>query len=107
MLSNNTGEANIMGGGSNRSVFFMILNGHENIDPNIICFTIIIKTSKITRGHNFTLVKGQSRLDFRKYSFSQRTVNEWNQLSADCVHSISVNMFKNRIDKYLLRAGYT
>ena len=33
--------------------------------------------------------------------------NEWNKLSADCVHSSSVNMFKNRIDNYLVRAGYT
>ena len=53
------------------------------------------------------MMKGQNRLDFRKYSFSQRTVNEWNKLSADCVHSSSVNMFKNRIDNYLGRAGYT
>ena len=83
---------------------FKILNGHENIDPNIF---FKIKTGKITRGHDFTLVKGQNRLDFRKYSFSQRTVNEWNKLSADCVHSSSVNMFKNRIDNYLVRAGYT
>ena len=37
-------------------------------------------------------------LDFRKYSFSQRTVNEWNKLSVDCVHSSSVN-----IDNYLVR----
>ena len=49
----------------------------------------------------------QNRLDFRKYSFSQRTVNELNKLSADCGHSSSVNMFKNRIDNYLVRAGYT
>ena len=28
-------------------------------------------------------------------------------MSADCVHSSSVNMFKNRIDNYLVRAGYT
>ena len=83
---------------------FKILNDHENIDPNIF---FKIKTGKITRGHDFTLVKGQNRLDFRKYSFSQRTVNEWNKLSADCVHSSSVNMFKNRIDNYLVRAGYT
>ena len=53
------------------------------------------------------LVKGQSRLDFRKYSFSQRIVNEWNKLPADCVYSNSVNMFKNRIDNYFVRAGYT
>ena len=37
------------------------------------------------------LVKGQSRLDFRKYSFSQRTINERNKLPAECVHSSSVN----------------
>ena len=46
---------------------------------------------KITRGHDFTLVKGQSRLDLSKYSFSLRTVNEGNTLSGDCVHSSSVN----------------
>ena len=47
---------------------FKILNGYENIDSNIF-FEIKIK-SKITRGHNFTLVKKQSRLDVRKHSFS-------------------------------------
>ena len=25
----------------------------------------------------------------------------------DCVNASSVNMFKNRIDRYLIRAGYT
>ncbi len=48
-------------------------------------------------------MKGQSRLHVRKYSFSQSTINERNKLSADCVHSSSVTMFKNRIDKYLVR----
>ena len=32
---------------------FKILNDHENIDPNIF---VKIKTGKITRGHDFTLV---------------------------------------------------
>ena len=49
-----------------------------------------------------TLAKKQCRLDIR--TFSQRTVNEWNRLSADCV---GVNIFKNKIDIYLRRAGYT
>ena len=66
-----------------------------------------IKQSKITRGHNFTLVKKQSRLDVRKFSFSQRTINVWNKLSTECVHASSVNMFKNKIDKYLVKAGFT
>ena len=52
-------------------------------------------------------MKKQSRLDVRKYSFSQRTINVWNNLSTDCVHASSVNMFKNKIDKYLVEAGYT
>ena len=62
---------------------------------------------KITRAHNFTLVMKQSRLDVRTYSFSQRTINVWNKLSTDSVHASSVNVFTNRIDKYLIKAGYT
>ena len=81
-----------------------ILNGYENIDPNIF---FKIKQSKITRGHNFTLVKKQSILDVRTFSFSQRTINVWNKLSTECVHASSVNVFKNKIDKYLVKAGYT
>ena len=46
-------------------------------------------------------------MDVRKFSFSQRTINVWNQLSTECVHASSVNMFKNKIDKYLVKAGYT
>ena len=94
-MSNKTGNA------SNK---IHLLNGHENIDPYIF---FKIMRSKRTRGHDFTLVKGQSRLEVRKYSFSQRTVNEWNKLSADCVHSSSIDMFKNRIDNYLVMAVYT
>ena len=48
---------------------FIILNGYENIDSNIF---FEIKQSKITRVHHFTVVKKQSRLDVRKFSFSQR-----------------------------------
>ena len=69
---------------------FKILNGYENIESNIF---FEIKESKITRGHNFKLVKKQSRLDVRKYSFSQRTINVWNNLSTDCVHASSDNNY--------------
>ena len=72
-----------------------------------LIFFLDIKERKITRGHNYTLVKEHSRLDVRKYSFSQRTINVWNKLSTDCVHASSVNMFKNKIDTYLVKAGYT
>ena len=60
-----------------------------------------------TRGHEVKLVKDQCMLIIRKYSFSQRTINEWNKLSTDCITASSVNMFKNKVDTYHRRAGYT
>ena len=53
------------------------------------------------------MVKIESRLDVRKFSFSQRTINVWNKLSTECVHASGVNMFNNIIDMCLLKAGYT
>ena len=47
------------------------------------------------------------RFDIRKYSFSQRTINEWNKLPTDYVTASSVNMFKNKVDTYLRREDYT
>ena len=69
---------------------FKILNGYENIYSNIF---FKIKESKITRGHNVTRVKEQSRLDVRKYSFSQRTINVGNQFCNDRVQASSVNIY--------------
>ena len=78
----------------------------------IFCTSIIsgndhtLKKESRTRGHEVKLIKDQCRLDIRKHSFSQRTINEWNKLSTYCVTAISVNMFKNKVDTYLRRAGY-
>ena len=82
---------------------FKISNGYENIDRNMF---FSLKKDSRTRGHEVKLVKDQCRLDIRKHSFSQRTINEWNKLSTDCVTASSVNMFKNKVDTYLRRAGY-
>ena len=82
---------------------FKILNGYENIDRNMF---FSLKKDSRTRGHQVKLVKDQCRLDIRKHSFSQRTINEWNKLSTDCVTASSVNMFKNKVDTYIRRAGY-
>ena len=88
----------------NQIELFKTLNGYENIKRNIV---FLVKEERRSRGHGVTLAKKQCRLDIRKFSFSQRTVNEWNRLSADCVGASSVNIFKNKIDIYLRRAGYT
>ena len=65
-----------------------------------------LKEGSRTRGHEAALVKEQCRLDMRKYSFSQRVINEWNKLPNDCVNASSVNIFKNRIDRYLLKTKH-
>ena len=62
---------------------FKILNGYEDIDSNIF---FKLKEDSMTRGHN----AAYSRLDTRKYSFSLRTINNWNKLSHDCVNASSV-----------------
>ena len=79
-----------------------ILNGYENIDRNMF---FSLKKDSRTRGHEVKLVKDQCRLDIRKYSFSQRTINEWNTLSTDCITASRMNMFKNKVHTYLRRAG--
>ena len=66
-----------------------------------------LKEGSRTRGHKAALVKEQCKLDMRKYSFSQRVINVWNKLPNDYVNASSVNMFKNIINIYLIRAGYT
>ena len=83
---------------------FKIVNGYEDVDRNMF---FKLKEGSRTRGHKTALVKEQCSLDMRKYSFSQRVINEWNKLPNDCVNASSVNMFKNRIGRYLIRAGYT
>ena len=65
-----------------------ILNEYENIDRNVL---FSVKEER-TRGHGVTLANKHCRLDIRKCS--QRTVDEWNRLSADCVGASSDNMFK-------------
>ena len=74
--------------------FLKILNGYENIDRNIF---LSLKDDSRSRGHEVKLVKDQCRLDIRKYSFSQRTINEWNKLSTDYVTTSSVDMFKTML----------
>ena len=81
---------------------FKILNGYEHIDRNMF-----FKKDSRTTGHEMKLIKDQYRLDTRKFSFSQRTTNEWNKLSTDFITASSMNMFRNKVDTYLRRAGYT
>ena len=67
-----------------------ILNRYGNIDRNMF---FLLKKDNSTRKLEVKLVNDHCRLDIRKYLFSQRTINEWNKLSTDCVTASSVNIF--------------
>ncbi len=41
------------------------------------------------------------KLDQRKFTFSQRVVNMWNNLLAEVVTASSVKMFKNKLEAHL------
>ena len=62
---------------------------------------------ELTRGHEVALVNEQGRLDIIKFSFSQRTVNEWNILPVDCVGASStLVLICLPYTLYLRRVGY-
>ena len=56
---------------------FKIISRYEDVDGNM--FFKLIKGTR-PRGYKAALVKEQCRLGMRKYSFSQRVINEWNKL---------------------------
>ena len=64
------------------------------------------KLSNVRMGLYFKIATQMQHtlVDVRRYSLSQRTVNDWNKLSSDCVlckSSIKFNMFMNRLNNYL------
>ncbi len=63
-------------------------------------FFQMVDTSRL-RGHPLKLRKNRSRLDLRKFTFSQRVVNMWNDLPAEVVTVSSVKMFKNKLEAHL------
>ena len=75
---------------------FKMLKGFDKVDYRKY-FSI---SNTTTRGHLLKLHKSRSRLDLRKYFFSQRVVDMWNKLPEEVVESKSINEFKNRLDKY-------
>ena len=49
-----------------------------------------------TRGHSLKLTKNRSRLDIRKYYFTNRVVDDWNNLPETVINAKNVKIFENR-----------
>ena len=64
-----------------------------------------LDSASTTRGHNLKLIKPRNNLNIRKFSFSHRVIDDWNKLPGDVVNSLSLNEFKNRLDKYFESQG--
>jgi hypothetical protein len=52
---------------------------------------------RVTTGHDLKLVKPGCRLDCRKYAFSNRILNVWNNLPLNVVACSTVYSFKHKI----------
>jgi len=72
---------------------YKIMNGKYAIYRDIFFKT----DDDSLRGHDNKFFKRRFRLDFRKFIFSSRVINNWNSFPAHCVNCNSINTFKTHI----------
>jgi len=70
-----------------------------NYDPDV-SLKLVYHPNCNTRGNNYKLLNQSFHYDARKYCFSARIVNIWNNLPNDVVDANNVNQFKTRLDKF-------
>ena len=76
---------------------YKILTGKYDEDVSNFLRT---RDDSTTRGHQYKLFKTRTRLDLRKYSFTQRTVKIWNNLPSKVVSAPTIKQFESRLDKF-------
>ena len=81
---------------------YKIMHGLVRTDKEIFFET----QSSSTRGHCLRIKKKFSRLDVRKFSFSNRVVNDWNSLPEGVVLATTIDIFKRKLDIYISEKLY-
>ena len=70
---------------------YNILHNNINLDPNEF---YQLRSSSITRGHDYKLFKPHAQRLVRSNNFSVRVIDHWNNLPPNIVNAPSVNLFK-------------
>jgi ribonuclease P/MRP protein subunit RPP40 len=81
---------------------FKILKGIEDVKEE----QFFTREKRCTRGHELKLIKPSCCLDYRKYAFSNRVINMWNNLPSDVIACSMVYSFKHKIDAFLDCQGF-
>ena len=77
--------------------FFKILNGFEGIEEQLF-FRRHISNN---RGHSMKVYKDNVNSDVLKDSFANRILEQWNRLTEKVISAKCINLFKNKVHKYL------
>ena len=82
---------------------YRIINSLDNL--NVDDF-FKLQTSSRTRGHGNKIIKLRLNTSVRQHYFSQRVINDWNNLPTSAVLAKSITVFKKEIDNHLHECIY-
>ena len=61
----------------------------------------VMRSESNVRGHYFKMSKRSVKLDARKYSFSNKVVNQWNALHEEIIDCKTVSGYKKKLEHHL------
>ena len=82
---------------------YKFMNGLVRMNRNALITPAKVRT---TRGHSQKLFKYHAAKHSRVNSFTQRVINDWNNLPTYVINAPSLNIFKNRLNEFWERLYY-
>ena len=80
---------------------------HKFYDSEYVNSLFNVSEDGRTRGHNFKITKKHVNSKLTQCFFTNRVINEWNNLSREEVNSTSLSAFKNAIDRRFKNIMFT